>query len=403
VPMSRRTLGVAMAFVVAPVAALIAPVRVDAQAEVVGFDAVAAADGVLVLADSETLLPTGAQLAGFGGPTAQVRVSTLGVSEGFAAFPNPGEVPLSFSSVLAAFTGVVVPFEYPFVARSEHPLKPDDSFGQSGFEIRAHSEESRSSAAAAMAPGLRSAALALSDEHGTLHASAETTLPELALGELTVSGLVARAAVDHDGETTRSTDFAIGRIQVGDPLGIGSVSLGVGPDGLFVADTVAPLPVAGVLESVFEPAGFEVEYLEAVETETGVVSAGLKISTVVPVESAGSDVDVSFVLGRVSASINVAAPPAPSVAAGPVVDVAPPMTASAGAAVSPPIEGGAVLSDSAVAPPVTTRAATTVEPTPVSAQRLVPPAGWALYPVVALIAILLVGASHGFTVIGRRE
>jgi hypothetical protein len=358
-----------------------------------GFRAVAAADGSLFLAESATLLPAGAQIAGFGGPTAQATLDSIGTSQGFAAFPNPGEVVLSASSLFAAFTGVVLPVQYPLTASSDYPAQPDSSVGQSGLEISAHSEERRSVASAKSLPGLESTARVVRDDDGHVTATASAKLPELSLGLLTIEGLVATASMSTDGSEPIA-DLAIGRLTLGD------ISLTLGPEGFSIAGTNVPVPLDAVLQPLLAAADIDLQYLAPRVSETSVVAPGIVLSTTVPVERAGAEVEVSIILGNASASVDTA----------PIVTPSTPAIRG-GTASSPPSGGSpGSLGGSIPSGESTTAVGSSgpgSPPSPVTAQptaaiSLFPPGGWSFYPVLFVAGIFLVGLCHGFTIVGRR-
>jgi hypothetical protein len=118
------------------------------------------------------------------------------------------------------------------------------------------------------------------------------------LGPLRLTALRSEATVTRaaNGDLARRSDFTAG-------LSVGDTAVSVGNDGVVMAGS--NVPVAGVepLTAALGEAGLSLEYLQAHETDDGVVSAGLVVKSVRQVEGVGTGVVVTtMTIGRTAVS-----------------------------------------------------------------------------------------------------
>jgi hypothetical protein len=276
----------------------LAPLAASAAGER-SFEATAAADGVRSLTTSPGA-PLTDEVADAGGPTAQARLSSIGTSTGFAAYPFPG------STVLGApATAGTSQVSYPFAVSSSYPVSPKASSSQGPYSLAAASQEARSTASASSGSddpaGSAAAAVAahatVSLVGGTVTAQAESDDHSLGTGPLSLGRVRATALVTAPatGAPTRRWTFEA------EGLSAGGMAFSVGPAGLTVAGTTTPLPDSSPVTSVLAGAGIKVTYIAAELTPTSVTSAGLKVAVTSP---AGQT--TTYLLGRALARVTQA-------------------------------------------------------------------------------------------------
>jgi hypothetical protein len=260
------------------------------------FQAVAAADGV-----REQVVSPGAPLTDtvvdVGGPTAQARLTSIGSSTGFAAYPDPGATVLGAPST--AGTSAV---SYPAAVTSSYPVTPEATFGTGPYDLVTHSRQGGSDAAATSGSGDPSAALLSAQAHVQLEADVVTARSSsddrsLATGPLSVGRVRATATVrlGATGPVKASSTFEV------EGLTAAGTAFGIGPAGLTVAGTTVALPDTSPVTSVLSSAKISLRYLEPTTTATGAVSAGLQIT----VGDVGGQ-HTTYVLGQASARVSQA-------------------------------------------------------------------------------------------------
>src|SRR5882724_8842254 len=111
------------------------------------FSAVASASSFRVLFGSPGRFAVDYYVDG-GAPVAQAVVNGLGTSTAFASAPYPGETVVAGSGTFAGVTGLPNPGNYPFYVGTSFPSKTDNNAGVVGYDLKAHSEESSSTATA---------------------------------------------------------------------------------------------------------------------------------------------------------------------------------------------------------------------------------------------------------------
>jgi hypothetical protein len=243
-----------------------------------------------------------------GGPTARARLDEVAGNDGFAAYPHPGDAVLS-AGLAAGATGVPLP-SYPLVAAATYPATPEAKVEYPGYALsaRAGADEAaataRSGAAGEAVVAAADATTTVRREAGAVTAVATATADAVRLGPLQLTALRSEATVTRaaNGEVRRRSDFTA-RLSVGDT----TVRLGNG--GVVVAGS--EVPVAGVepLTAALDQAGLSLEYLQAHDTDDGVVSAGLVVKSVRPVEGVGTGVvTTTMTVGRTAVSAGRTAP-----------------------------------------------------------------------------------------------
>lgn len=243
------------------------------------FNATASADGVHTLVSSPGA-PLTDEVADLAGPSAAARLSSIGISTGFAAYPYPGATVLGAPST--AGTSAVA---YPLTASSSYPVTPSQQVGQGPFLLSATSKEAESSAAASSGQddptasgGLVSSKAHVQQTGDTVTAESSSEDRDLAAGPLAIGRVVATAKVTRgaEGDPTLSSSFHA------EGLSAAGNAFGLGPEGLTVAGTTTPLPDTSPVTTVLAGGGVTVTYLAPQKTATGIISAGLKVVFVSP-------------------------------------------------------------------------------------------------------------------------
>jgi hypothetical protein len=246
-------------------------------------------------------------------------VDSIGQSNAFSAAPYPGDILVGAAdNGNGAATGAGLPgvFQsYPFYVHSEHPIAPDKVQDQSGNRLTAHSEQymSSSSARSGLITGDTLAALqaqaasrsSVDNATGELTALADSRLDAFKLTDkLQIGRSIAHAKVDlRPGQPLKKeSSFTIGSIVVN------GTEMSYGDGGFRLGDQSEKSPGdPGPLFDALKQAGITVEILPATGTDTSIESAGMKITQVVDYKAGKQR--ISFILGRVSATIRGEAKP----------------------------------------------------------------------------------------------
>jgi hypothetical protein len=164
-----------------------------------------------------------------------------------------------------------------------------------------------------------------------VEATAASVVEGFAAGPLRIGQVVSTAVARRAGSDRldKRSSLWVDGVMVGD------AAVTLSREGLAVAGTRAPLPSPAAVTDQLRAAGVRVTYLEAVESDTGVVAAGVDIAVTSAVPGPVSPVTVHYVLGRAAAHATaIAAPPL----VGAVPDLTPP--AATGAATPPGAPAG---------------------------------------------------------------
>jgi hypothetical protein len=299
----RRILGVA-----ALVALGWATVPAEPGGAAGDYAATASADGVRVgLAVRRFLVVE--QFADAGLPSAQAHVDSLGNSRAWAAYPFPGDLVVSVPGTVAGFGPPGLPAlpPYPLYASATYPTGREAEAGGDGLTLRATAEEQAATALASAGHasdevhvGATHAAATASRKAGSLtEAVGESTVEAFTVGDVLRIGRVhsrAAAGVRPGEAISRAAETTVAEVAVG------GQPVSIGPAGLTTPGGAVPLPDDddAAARQALAQAGISVRYLAPLETETGVVAAGVEVSLVRDVSGVGETV-ATYVLGRATA------------------------------------------------------------------------------------------------------
>mgnify|MGYP001426172799 CR=1 FL=1 len=238
-----------------------------------------------------------------GGPVAQANLNSLGTSEGFASFPDPGSVITSLpglgagllSGGLAGLPPIDVPQapSYPFEISSDAGTNPHQSAGAGPYNLAADSSLafSQASATAGLQTGvIGNAALVTSKARvsvqgdGGVVATAVSDVQSLTIGPLTIGEVKSTATetLGPDGTIEPTTAMVI------DGVAIGGLAVGISPTGLDLPGPTYPLPLNATLASLLSAAKISVTVLAAQSYPGRVVAPALRITGPVSVKNVGS-------------------------------------------------------------------------------------------------------------------
>ena len=227
-----------------------------------------------------------------GGPTAQVAVDSLGSSNGYAAFPDPGSLVVSLPGLIPGFVptgaGGLPPVKlptlppYPFYVESNRGGSPDATLGSGPYALAAHSAPSSAKASASAGyagDGVGNVALvtssaSLSLQADTVVSTATSEIDAVSIGPLTLGRVRATATetLHADGTVTQTSKLDIAGVKIaGLPVSITS-------DGLYLLGTSIPLPINGALEQILRGAAISIKVLRAQSFPNRVVAPALVIT-----------------------------------------------------------------------------------------------------------------------------
>jgi hypothetical protein len=317
--------------------------------------------------------------------------------------PYPGDVGVAGPTTASALLGTPAPPPYPFIVQSSHPNTPESTISQPGFELKARSDAASSLASATGGgatgdSGVTNArALASSTLDGETLVAEATSVAEL----VSAGGVLRVGQVFASAKASRAKDGTLTRVSAfhADGLSVAGVTLGIGPGGLTLPGTNTPLPVASALRDVLAQSGVGVTYLEPVEDETGIVSAGLRITQVQEVN--GTTATVTYTLGRASAHAGATAGDAVPADDTGALDLPAPVGGADLAVVGADVPSGGVsqptLTPSEPAPRLTpsVRRAVLAGSAPLGSRS-------SIYLIIVIAAAVGVGATQLFRVLGVR-
>lgn len=353
----RATRGASAVLLLVGLAGLVGPPRADAQdlGQDLGqaYDAVATAyafDATL----TNPSLPL-ALVVEAAGPASQAHLSSLQQSDCFASFPYPGPVVTGLPELArsAILPGIPIP-DYPTYAATSLG-DPPRSISLPGIDLRAESRASScvsSAIAGTASSGLTAETRTVRDDDGTVTATGRTDANVVRVGNiLTLTGFhsTATAILRADGSIEHSSDLTIAELLVpGLSITIpkttpGSVPVPVPIPGLPQIGSIAlppiPLPFGGVTidtprlgiengsftitlpflgnqkfalpaQPVFDALdalGLDVQFLEASQTATKVVSPAFQVRMQLPAlpenQFFNGPTDVTYAFGRTTAEI----------------------------------------------------------------------------------------------------
>jgi hypothetical protein len=314
------------------IAVLLMPVPARAQGELTSFSGSSDGFGVNL-----TVTVPGAPITNTpvdsGGPTAQADLTSFGTSEGYAAFPDPGQTVISLPGLaegllgtgLAGLPPVSLPQlpSYPFFVQSEAGSEPSDQLGAGPYKLSATSNATASDASAngGLQDGLTGdAALITSDasvagqSDGTVVAQATSEIQGLTVGPLTIGEVLSTATetASADGTLTPSTNLVMSGVQVGGlPLSLSSAGLDLlGPS--------VPLPLNSTLGPLLTRYGLTATVVAAQNYKGEVVAPAVELTG--PVNDLGlgtGEGTFTLTLGGAEAAMQVGvAPPSAPPASG---------------------------------------------------------------------------------------
>jgi hypothetical protein len=267
-------------------------VRADSGSPAVAFDGSAAASGVRIQLSIPGFPLTDTPLDG-GGPAAQVAVNTIGSSNSYAAFPDPGPLVNSVPGVLTGLLGLgaagLPPIHlpsvppYPLSVSTDASGNADKSLGAGPYNLAAHSTAASASASATggLQTGLlgnaalvTSTASLTTSTSGTVVSTATSDLQGLTIGPLTLGEVKSTATetLTPDGTMTPSTSFQIFGVQ------IGGLPVGLNQQGLSLAGVTVPLPIGSTLTHLLGASHVNVELIGAQQFPDRVLAPALRIT-----------------------------------------------------------------------------------------------------------------------------
>lgn len=311
------------------VVALVGPASAGAD-DSGAFSAVASASSFRTLFGSPGRFAVDYYVDG-GSPVAQAVVNGLGTSTAFAAAPFPGETFIAGPGLVAGVTGLPNPGNYPFYVTTSYPSQPDSKAANPGYDLKAHSEDSSSTATAshggasgdnAVLNGVATSS-ASRDESGAVKADSRSDTKAVSIGDvLKVGNATATASVVRapGADPVRTAGFAATGVS------IAGQAVGLSERGFTLAGTNTPLPDSSPLRKALSERGITVTYLARSDTREGVISPGLMITQTSQAPDGGPAMVFQVVLGQAVAYVTnsaVAGIPAPSASAGTTTDSGP--------------------------------------------------------------------------------
>jgi hypothetical protein len=183
------------------------------------------------------------------------------------------------AGLTAGATSGVVP-EYPLIASSSYPSKPDQTVALGSLNLAAESAENRTTGAAGNGVNEAKAIVQRDVASGVVTARATTAAATLSLpGLLSIDGVRSTASARQapGGAVELASSFDIGTLIIaGQRLSLSGL-LGASGDGIDLGSTAA-----GLLLEQLAANGTTIDVLPAERTDDSVTSAGLRIRTVTP-------------------------------------------------------------------------------------------------------------------------
>lgn len=310
----------AVAAAIAAVVGLPAMPRASAELDASSqFSASGRADAMAIEYLNTSAPVFGAEPVIYGTPASASSLVDSNQSTAWAAAPYPGDIMVGAADngngalVGAGFPGIFQ--SYPFYVKSDYPIAQSKVQDQSGNRLTARSEQYKSSSDArsglitgdflAALQAQASSLASVDPTTGELTATADSRLDAFRLTDkLQIGRSIAHAKVTQlpGAALKKESSFTLGSIIVN------GVEMSYGDEGFKFADQKGqspgdPKPLFDALKT----AGITVEILPATGTDTSIESAGMKISQVTDY-GAGKQ-RISFIIGRVSASITGSAKP----------------------------------------------------------------------------------------------
>ena len=203
---------------------------------------------------------------------------------------------LNVPGIAAGASKMDVP-PYPAIAFSSYPTQPVSESDDAAAWMRAESAadtstgRARIGTAGAFANGLDTTAQVTQASSGALRSNSQASVDAFRAGPLTIGRVLATASAARvpGSKLTTESSAAFSAVKVND------VAVTLDGNGLSGGEAV---------RSQLARNGVDVQWLDPVETPTGITSGGVEVSVTLPVTLTSSGTStVTFTLGRVSAGI----------------------------------------------------------------------------------------------------
>jgi hypothetical protein len=363
------------------------------------FTAVAGADGVRTTVATKGFLLAERFVDG-AAPTAQAYIDSIGNSTAFAAYPYPGETPLSLAGIIADPGRT-----YPLMVSSRDGNPDPEPVDAGYYSLKATSTATSSSATATAGSGgdqgstglTRSKAdVVVEDE---IIATGESTSEAMSFGTvLRVGRVYAQARVVLHGE-----DAALSSQFHADGVSILGQAVGFDDHGLVLPGTTQPIDPN--LASALSASGVSVHYLAPSidDDKHGIVSAGMEVTVTHEVTGPGQPSSVTYTFGRATAravaSASGSAPAGGRGTSGSQTNPSPGVgTGGSGSSTPASISGSTAAPTPAAAPTTPTRGgAGTVAATAAPGFST-----FSFYVVLVVAAAAMIGAAQLIRILGVR-
>ena len=307
-------------------------------------------------------------IADVGGPVSQAVLDDGGASRSFASLPYPGETVITGPGLVAASGGPGLP-PYPLEVSAEHPFRAAQEFADptGAYSLRAEATAMKAEGLGRNtfggdAPVSQSSSFATTElSNGAVEARAQSIVEGVTAGD----GVLRLGRVRSLSRTVLSPEAATPVTTtelVVEGATVNGVGVTLGPEGLEMAGSGAPLPKE--LTTALADAGVSVRWVKGAPVAGGGAADGIQVTRegTVPVPGEPQDVSVLSVGGVVSyvragddlgppagpadADVGIDAPADPTTVSGPEVGESPAAVASVGrtetlGAASDPIAPGA--------------------------------------------------------------
>ncbi|MCU1691854.1 MAG: hypothetical protein JWM64_945 [Frankiales bacterium] len=258
----------------------------QAQSAAVAFSATASAESVRIGSQIASFPATSSPIDS-GGPASQVSLSSSDGGFALSAAPDPGSFATSLPGLGAGLAAGLLPIPipvpvpgYPLTARADNQ-NPSQVVGAGAYELNASVKPTTAraltttggSSPAGNTATIRAEALVEATSAG-VDVTAVSDVQGITVGPLTIGRVRAESEVSAD---VNSTLTMRSKIDI-DAATIGTLPVGLTPEGFTVAGALVPADTQGVLNAVLSAANVSVKTFPAMKTKTGVVSAGVVIT-----------------------------------------------------------------------------------------------------------------------------
>jgi hypothetical protein len=297
------TAGLAMVLPTAVAAADESPTGSDT------FDALATAEAFRYQLGSPGFLVV-ERYIDFGAPVAEASIDSLGRSSAFASDPYPGDTFIAGPGTFSGVTGLPNPGNYPFYVATSYPAKPESTYDEPAYQLKAKSEEVQSTSIAQHGGASGDSAVFFAEATSTVDytpATGAVKAQSKALArQLDIGGVLKIGSMDTSAtvsqvpgqEAVRESTFRV------DFVSIAGQAVGISAKGLTLAGSNAPLPDGSPMAQALKNANISVQYLQAANQPGEVTSPGLVITQRFKVPQ-GPEMISTLVLGRAVARVAI--------------------------------------------------------------------------------------------------